>query len=704
MAEILFGGETEYAVAGLPPGGGEPQSEEIAMALMEQARSRLIHLPDIQSSGGMYLANSSRFYLDCRVHPELATPECMNPWDAVRYVEAGHAILSSLAEAVQTECAVGTEIMLLRTNVDLGGSQSTWGCHESYSHRGSQSGLRAHLIPHLVTRIIYTGAGGFDPFAHGLAFMLSPRAAHIRSVVTENSTSQRGLWDTKSESLSAKSHRLHVICGESECSHTAMWLKFGVTALIVAMADSGLEPGNMVQLADPVGALQAIARDGSCTARLPLSDGRSLTAIEIQRQYLCQARANQAHPCMPPWAGEVCSRWGAILDRLESDTSLVDKTLDWAIKLKLYARHAQQRGIRWESLPILNQLIEKCAARVPQTAHAESGMPLLRALESPRILQELAPVESKLSASGLGWDHLRALLQMRDEFFEIETRFSQLGPKGIFARLHQSGVLDHGVAGVDNIEYAMEHPPLRGRANLRGQVVRRLGAEHQAHCEWHRVVDRGRSMVLDMSDPFSQEEMWKPLTGFELRHMGMLSVPEELYFALPDEDNGIPASIRRQQAYDRYEQGEYAQAETLLRSCLDEGFEEPGTRCHLARTLMMLDREVEARDEIRRAWEVRFSGPVYVLARILWFQCLFAILDRSDSSDYVRQFKQALQDPGAHMDWTTRPLLAHIRSRLGPGDFQFICALAAAASSDDGVRRLARYAQWRAIDLSAIVN
>ena len=33
-------------------------------------------------------------------------------------------------------------------------------------------------IPHLVSRIIYTGAGGFDNAAAGIQFMISPRVPH----------------------------------------------------------------------------------------------------------------------------------------------------------------------------------------------------------------------------------------------------------------------------------------------------------------------------------------------------------------------------------------------------------------------------------------------------------------------------------------------------------------------------------------------
>ena len=65
----------------------------------------------------------------------------------------------------------------------------------------------------------------------------------------------------------------------------------------------------------------------------------------------------------------------------------------------------------------------------------------------------------------------RKFLSCRTRLFEIDTRFGQLGLKGIFETLDAAGVLNHRVNGVDNIEHAMIEPPASGRANVsRGQA------------------------------------------------------------------------------------------------------------------------------------------------------------------------------------------------------------------------------------------
>src|SRR6185436_14148466 len=138
-------------------------------------------------------------------------------------------------------------------------------CHESYSHAAQPGALSDEIVPHLVTRIIYTGAGGFNSTSRGLEFTLSPRVSHLANVVSNNSTSDRGIFHTKDESLSKPGfYRLHIICGESLCSETAMWLKVGTTALVVAMAEAGLRPAASVALRWPLLAMQAISRDPTC--------------------------------------------------------------------------------------------------------------------------------------------------------------------------------------------------------------------------------------------------------------------------------------------------------------------------------------------------------------------------------------------------------------------------------------------------------
>src|ERR1039457_3589453 len=100
--------------------------------LLNRAHKELVNLPGLHGASGFFLGNGSRFYADCGNHPELCTPECANPWDVVRYIQAGHRILAGLAAGLEKGSTPGTEIMCFRGNVDYSGTYSTWGCHESY--------------------------------------------------------------------------------------------------------------------------------------------------------------------------------------------------------------------------------------------------------------------------------------------------------------------------------------------------------------------------------------------------------------------------------------------------------------------------------------------------------------------------------------------------------------------------------------------
>ena len=94
---------------------------------------------------------------------------------------------------------------------------------------------------------------------------------------------------------------------------------------------------------------------------------------------------------------------------------------------------------------------------------------------------------------------------LRRELYEVETRFSQLGERGIFGSLDRAGVLSHRVAGVDQIEEATSHAPEMGRAHTRGAAVQRLSGERGWNCDWSGVFNGARgARVLDLSDPFKR--------------------------------------------------------------------------------------------------------------------------------------------------------------------------------------------------------
>lgn len=518
MADRVFGLEAEVAFTALGRGGTRVDQRDAVSRLMDLARHRLRHLPGPNGSG-MFLENGSRFYIDCG-KPEITTPEVFTPDDACRYLLAGEILLKELADELVAAERDIAQVILTRCNVSYAGTRATWASHESFGHKADPRELPQHLIPHLVSRLIITGAGGFDNQSPGLEFMLSPRVAHLTQSISHESQHHRGIFHAKDESLSGPGfHRLHVLCGESVCSETALWQRMADTALVVALVEGGFRPGDEVRLADPLGAMQSFARDPTLKQTAFTENGRSVTALDIQYHYLSQVERCRDEPCMPPWTAAACSAWRRLLDRLQAGSTGVQTTLDWAIKYALFRRYAAGRGIAWESLPVWNNVLRRLSIIPPERVEAaETPMArLVRRVSQPAYLaaekDKLAPL---LADSGLRWDDLEAFYALRQELFEIDTRFGQIGEQGIFSTLERQGVLDHRVAGVIDVRRAMTEPPPHGRAHLRGVCIKRFaGSNGACYCDWNGVWNGPEQMFLDLSDPLDSTERWRSLARRE---------------------------------------------------------------------------------------------------------------------------------------------------------------------------------------------
>jgi tetratricopeptide (TPR) repeat protein len=480
--EIEYG----YALRGRDPAERIPMSDW-ADRFMTAARDRLPrHLPSMEGAG-IFLENGARFYVDCS-HPEMTTPECANPWDVVRYMQAGERLLTAIADEMKRRESALAEVLLFKTNVDHSGSGATWGCHTSFMHRGNPELFPDQIIPHLVSRIIYSGAGGLELVDGRLRFTLSPRVRFLEREISNNSTRERGIFHTKDETLAADGyHRLHIICGESLCSETPLWLNMGATALIVAMIEAGLHPGDAVRLHNPLGAMRRFSVDPTCRAVAQTTSERKLSAVQIQRHYLAVAEAHRRAPFMPPWTDQVCSQWRLMLDRLENGApGSVASMLDWAMKFCLFVDRAERRGLGPElwhhTHPATQNDLDDDEFPPPK----EAGGPKPRTPTAPGVLK------------------------IHQELCEIDTRFGQIGGNGLFDTLDRAGVLKHHFDGVDNIEHAMVNPPAIGRARLRSQCVLRFAGQNRRYsCSWRYVVDHEKELLLDISDPFISREKWQ---------------------------------------------------------------------------------------------------------------------------------------------------------------------------------------------------
>lgn len=335
-----------------------------------------------------------------------------------------------------------------------------------------------------------------------------------------------------------------------------------------------------------------------------------------------------------------------------------------------------------------------------------SATPLEKAVAPRRRrLKEVSALDPRLEARGAKWDDLRKLLASRQKFHEIDVRFGQLGPLGIFEALDRTGVLDHRITApwagkMVSIEHAVEEPPIGSRARLRGQVIQRLAGNGTARAEWQRIVNYADNKVLDLTDPFTSKEAWRAIESVELPEAQMRRRMAEMFGRESGRGSGARDPYdRRQDAADRILSGDFAGAEELLNGLLAERFALPSTNCHMARVYLMTGREPQAREQIDLAWAIEQRAPHYVWCRILFFKCIFAIFDGQDYSPLVAQIKARLLARSAHLDWIILPMLDHLRPRLGEANYEFLKVLASALSDPCNLPDLDAYPQWTGAQL-----
>jgi proteasome accessory factor PafA2 len=298
------------------------------------------------------LTNGARLYVD-HAHPEYSTPECTNPRDVVLWDKAGELVMLDAARLAGT-IPGAAPILLYKNNTDNKGA--SYGAHENYLMRRSTpfSDIVKHLTPFFVSRQVVTGAGrvgiGQDGREHG--FQISQRADYFEVEVGLETTLKRPIINTRDEPHADpdKYRRLHVIIGDANLSEISAYLKVGTTSLVLAMIEDKFISREL-SVDQPVRSLRAVSHDPSLRHLLKLADGRKLTAVQLQMEYLDLARKyveDRFGSDADAQTLDVLERWESVLTRLEADPMQLGRELDWVAKLKLLNSYRDRDGLAWD--------------------------------------------------------------------------------------------------------------------------------------------------------------------------------------------------------------------------------------------------------------------------------------------------------------------------------------------------------------------
>jgi Pup amidohydrolase len=297
------------------------------------------------------LTNGARLYVD-HAHPEYSAPECTNPLDAVIWDKAGERVMAEAAERAASMPGAPT-IQLYKHNTDNKGA--SYGCHENYlMNRATPfASIVRYLTPFFVSRQVVCGAGRVGRGADGAGegFQISQRADFFEVEVGLETTLKRPIINTRDEPHAdpEKYRRLHVIIGDANMSEVSTYLKLGTTALVLAMIEDRFL-GSDLSIEAPVAELRAVSHDPTCRHLVTLRDGRKMTAVQVQLEYLDLARKyteDRFGSDVDSQTKDVLVRWESVLTRLGEDPMLTSRELDWVAKLELLEGYRARDHLGW---------------------------------------------------------------------------------------------------------------------------------------------------------------------------------------------------------------------------------------------------------------------------------------------------------------------------------------------------------------------
>ena len=339
----IFGLENEYGVTCTLRGQRRLSPDEVARYLFRRVVSW-------GRSSNVFLQNGARLYLDVGSHPEYATPECDSIYDLVVHDKAGERILEQLlasAEQRLREEGIRGVIYLFKNNTDSAGN--SYGCHENYltSRRDDLAHYAEVLIPFFVSRQIYAGAGKVLQTARGAIYCIAQRAEHIWEGVSSATTRSRPIINTRDEphADAERYRRLHVIVGDSNMSEYTTFLKVGATSILLRMLEDPSVVLRDMTLENPIRAIREISHDMSCRRTVRLQNGREVSALDIQREYLDRALRYADAKGLSPLEAKALQMWEHCVTTIEKDPLELDREVDWVIKYRLVEAYRSKHDL-----------------------------------------------------------------------------------------------------------------------------------------------------------------------------------------------------------------------------------------------------------------------------------------------------------------------------------------------------------------------
>jgi proteasome accessory factor A len=300
------------------------------------------------------LVNGARYYVD-HAHPEYSCPEVTNARDLVIHEKAGERVIEVSRREADALLPDGASMLIYKNNSDRKGN--SYGSHENYlmDRQTPFKRIVEHLMPFFVSRQVYCGAGkvGSENRSQPCHYQISQRADFFEVEVALDTMVKRPIINTRDEPHAdrEKYRRLHMIMGDSNMNEYTIYLRNGVTALVISMIEDGAMPDGL-GLRDPVRAIKQVSHDPSCKVELAMESGKKLTAVQLQSEYLESALRYTTGREIDPIVKDVIEKWQYVLETLANEPMDLTREIDWISKKAIIESFMERKQLDWRDSQI----------------------------------------------------------------------------------------------------------------------------------------------------------------------------------------------------------------------------------------------------------------------------------------------------------------------------------------------------------------
>ena len=243
-------------------------------------------------------------------------------------------------------------MLIYKNNSDRKGN--SYGSHENYlmDRRTSFKQIVENLMPFFATRQVYCGAGKVGSENRGQPgdYQISQRADFFETEVALDTMVKRPIINTRDEPHAdrEKYRRLHVIVGDANLSEYTIYLRNGVTALILAMIEDGAIKGTSRC------ATRSARSRRSPTTQLQGASSSSTTARSSRRWRSRRStwrwpRPTPSKQSPDPITKDVLAKWQHVIECLRRDPMELSEQIDWVMKKAMIEGFMERKSLDWGS-------------------------------------------------------------------------------------------------------------------------------------------------------------------------------------------------------------------------------------------------------------------------------------------------------------------------------------------------------------------